>query len=146
MPASPGQRRTAAQRRKQALQLQLAGVDLRTIAERVGYADASAAKKAIDRAIEDSIGRDNAHVDELRKREVMRYDRLQAAYWGKALDDDRKAAEIVLKCMAGRARIQGTEAPTRVNLDAQRLADEILALLDEDPEEPPGVEPGGDDT
>ena len=30
-----------------------------------------------------------------------------------------------------KARFQGTEAPTRINMEAQRLADEILAVFDE---------------
>lgn len=132
MGASDRQRLSAAARRKQALQLQLAGVDLRTIAEQVGYADASAAKKAIDRAITESIAREKADLDAIRSLEVMRYDRLQATFWTKAVKDkDVKAAAVVLKCMQGRERLQGTAAPTRINVDAQRLGDEIIALLDQ---------------
>lgn len=130
MGASDRQRLTAAARRKQALQLQLAGVDLRTIAEQVGYADASAAKKAIDRAITESIAREKADLDAIRSLEVMRYDRLQATFWTKAVKDkDVKAAAVVLKCMQGRERLQGTAAPTRINVDAQRLGDQIMQLL-----------------
>lgn len=130
MPASDRQRLSAAARRKQALQLQLAGVDLRTIAEQVGYADASAAKKAIDRAITESIARERADLDAIRSLEVMRYDRLQATFWTKAVKDkDVKAAAVVLKCMQGRERLQGTAAPTRINVDAQRLGDQIMQLL-----------------
>lgn len=130
MPASDRQRLSAAARRKQALQLQLAGVDLRTIAEQVGYADASAAKKAIDRAITESIAREKADLDAIRSLEVMRYDRLQATFWTKAVKDkDVKAAAVVLKCMQGRERLQGTAAPTRINVDAQRLGDQIMQLL-----------------
>ena len=115
MGSSPRQRMTAAQRRKQALGLQLAGVDLRTIAEQVGYADASAAKKAIDRAIADSIAREEADVDALRLDEVMRLDRLQAAFWSPAVKDrDKKAADIVLKCIRGRIELRGLAAPAKV--------------------------------
>ncbi|MFE7627496.1 hypothetical protein, partial [Streptomyces sp. NPDC057509] len=106
------QRLTAAERRKKALALQLAGVDLRTIADQVGYADASAAKKGIDRAIEESIARERSDIDELRRREVMRLDWLQAAFWTPAVKDrDKKAADIVLKCIAARDRLQGLAAP-----------------------------------
>ena len=115
MGSSPRQRMTAAQRRKQALGLQLAGVDLRTIAEQVGYADASAAKKASDRAIADSIAREEADVDALRLDEVMRLDRLQAAFWSPAVKDrDKKAADIVLKCIRGRIELRGLAAPAKV--------------------------------
>ncbi|WP_051854718.1 hypothetical protein [Streptomyces sp. NRRL B-1347] len=131
MGASGRQRLSAVERRKNALQLQLAGVDLRTIAEQVGYADASAAKKAIDRAIADSISRDKEDIDSLRRDEIMRYNRLQAAFWSRAVTDKNpKAADIVLKCIAGRERLRGLQAPTQINVDAQKLGNEILALLD----------------
>jgi hypothetical protein len=60
----------------------------------------------------------------------MRYDRLQAAFWTKAVKDkDEKAAAIVIKCIQGRVELEGTAAPTRINIDAQRLGDEIMAML-----------------
>ncbi|UJV42967.1 hypothetical protein [Streptomyces sp. AMCC400023] len=175
MGASPRQRLTAAQRRRRAVELQISGLDLRTIAREVGYANASSAKKAIDReiresaererrkkaqalflagvdlrsigeqlevedlaalrkeidlAIEESIAREHASIDERRRDEIMRYNRLQAAFWTKAIKDkNTKAADIVLRCIAGRERLSGLQAPTRVNLDAQRLGDEIIAIL-----------------
>lgn len=178
MGASPRQRLTAAQRRRRAVELQTAGIDLRTIAEEVGYANASSAKRAIDReiresaererrtqaqalflagvdlrsiaerlqyddpdvlraeidkAIEESITREHASIDRLRQDEILRYDRLQAAFWTKAIKSkDPKAADVVLRCIAGRERLRGLQAPTRVNLDAQRLGDEIIALLADD--------------
>lgn len=103
---------TAAQRRKQALGLWIAAVDLRTIADQVGYADASAAKKAIDRAIAESIAREQQDTDALRRDEIMRLDRVQAAFWSPAIKDrDKKAAEIVLKCIAYRVDLRGLKAP-----------------------------------
>lgn len=175
MGASPRQRLSAAQRRRRAVELQAAGVDLRTIAEEVGYANAGSAKRAIDReiqdsadrerrkkaqalflagldlrtiaeqleyddptvlraeidkAIEESITREHATIDQLRLDEILRYDRLQAAFWSKAIQKkDPKAADVVLRCIAGRERLRGLQAPTRVNLDAQRLGDEIISLL-----------------
>ncbi|MFJ2745359.1 hypothetical protein ACIO3O_37515 [Streptomyces sp. NPDC087440] len=132
MGASPRQRLSAVERRIQALQMHLAGVDLRTVAKQIGYADASATKKAIDRAIADSIARGEEDIDDIRSREVVRYDRLQAAHWGKAIKGDPKASEVVLKCMAGRERLQGLAAPKRLNIEAQQLGDDILALLGDD--------------
>ncbi|CAL9612133.1 hypothetical protein SUDANB1_05648 [Streptomyces sp. enrichment culture] len=135
MPSSPRQRLSAAERRKQALQLWIAGVDLRTIADRVGYADQSAAKKAVDTAVRESIAREQADVDELRRLEVLRLDRLQAAFWPAAIKDkDRKAADVVLRCIAQRSKLTGVEAPRRINIDAQKLGDEILAMLDDEDE------------
>ncbi|PSK57968.1 hypothetical protein B0E38_01813 [Streptomyces sp. 111WW2] len=131
MGASPRQRLSAAERRRKALGLWLAAVDLRTIADQVGYASAGAAKNAIDRAIEESVAREHENIDEQRRAEVMRYDRLQAAHWGKALKGDPKSSDVVLKCIEGRERLRGLRAPTRVSLDAQQLGDEILTIIDE---------------
>ncbi|MXM67050.1 hypothetical protein GR925_27375 [Streptomyces sp. HUCO-GS316] len=184
MGASPRQRLSAAQRRRRAVELQAAGIDLRSIAAEVGYANASSAKRAIDRelkesadrerrknaqqlflagvdlrsiaeqlqyedpavlreeidlAIEESIAREHASTDERRRDEILRYNRLQAAFWPKAIKDkNTKAADIVLRCIAGRERLQGLQAPTRINVDAQRLGDEIIALLTGDEDEPAG--------
>ena len=133
MGSSPRQRLSAAERRGKALQLWLAAVDLKTIATQIGYANAAAAMAAIERAIEESIDREHQDTDALRRNEVMRYDRIQAAFWGPAIKDkDPKAADVVIKCIRGRVELQGTAAPTRINVDAQRLGDEIMALLEQE--------------
>lgn len=131
MGASRAQRAAAAAKRKQAVALKIAGVDWATIAERVGYASAGAACTAVNEALRVNLEELDEETEELRALTVARYDRLQAAWWPSALKDNAKAAEIVLKCLAGRARIEGTEAPTRVSVDAQKLGDEILAMLGE---------------
>jgi hypothetical protein len=131
MPPSQRQKKHTAEGRREAMQLYLAGVDLATIATQLHYADASAAKKAIDRAFADSIDRAHADIDALRAVAIARYDRLQSAFWGKALKGDTKAADIVLRVMKDRGRIEGTEVPTRINVDAQKLGEEILGILGE---------------
>ncbi|AXE76032.1 hypothetical protein [Streptomyces atratus] len=132
--SSPRQQRTAAERREQAFALQLAGADLRTIAKSVGYANAAAAKAAIDRAIEESITREHLdNIDQLRRIEVMRLDRLQAAFWPKALKDrDKKAADIVLKCISGRDRLQGLAAPVKVEHSGEVTEYHIVGVDPED--------------
>ncbi|MFC8723735.1 hypothetical protein [Streptomyces bacillaris] len=133
MGSSPDQRLSAAQRRKKALALQLAGIDLRTIADQVGYANAAAAKAGIDRAIEESIVREKNEVDELRRREVMRVDRLQAAFWTPAIKDrDKKAADIVLKCIGIRDRLQGLSAPVQVEHSGEITEYHIVGVDPED--------------
>jgi hypothetical protein len=129
MPPSQRQQLNTAEGRRDALQLYLAGVDLATIATQCKYADASAAKKAVDRALEASIDRANTDIDQLRALAVARCDRLQSAFWGKALKGDTKAADVVLRVMKQREAFEGTEMPTRINVDAQKLGEEILGLL-----------------
>ncbi|MFB7496074.1 hypothetical protein ACFC09_15505 [Streptomyces sp. NPDC056161] len=132
MGASKAQRATAAKKRAQATQLRVAGVDWATIAERVGYRSAGAACTAVNEALKANLREQDQSVDELRAIGLAKVNRLQAAFWPAAIQDkDPKAARVVLECIRQEARFQGTEAPTRVNLEAQRLGDEILALLGE---------------
>ncbi|MFC8332749.1 hypothetical protein [Streptomyces olivaceus] len=132
MGASKAQRAAAAKKRAQATALRVAGVDWATIAERVGYASAGAACTAVGEALKANLREQDQNVDELRALGLAKVNRLQAAFWPAAIQDkDPKAAKVVLECIRQEARFQGTEAPTRVNMEAQRLADEILAVFDE---------------
>jgi hypothetical protein len=132
MGASKAQRAAAAKKRAQATALRVAGVDWATIAERVGYASAGAACTAVGEALKANLREQDQNVDELRALGLAKVNRLQAAFWPAAIQDkDPKAAKVVLECIKQEARFQGTEAPTRINMEAQRLADEILAVFDE---------------
>lgn len=133
MGASKAQRAAAAQKRAQATALRVAGVDWATIADRVGYASAGAACTAVGEALKANLREQDQNVDELRALGLAKVNRLQAAFWPDAIQKkDPKAAKVVLECIKQEARFQGTEAPTRLNLEAQRLGDEILALLEAD--------------
>ena len=133
MGASRAQRAAAARKRAEATQLRIAGVDWATIADRVGYASPGAACTAVGEALKANLREQDQNVEELRALGVAKVNRLQAAFWTEAVvKKDIKAAKIVLECIKQEARFQGTEAPTRVNLEAQRLADEILAALADD--------------
>ncbi|MCF3960278.1 hypothetical protein [Streptomyces fuscigenes] len=131
MGASKAQRAAAAKKRAQATALRIAGVDWATIADRVGYASPGAACTAVSEALKANLREQHENVEELRALTVARYDRLQAAFWPDAIQKkDKKAADVILRCLAGRADVEGTKAPTRVNLEAQRLGEEILAMFD----------------
>ncbi|MGW9410283.1 hypothetical protein [Streptomyces diastaticus] len=142
MGASKAQRATAAKKRAQATALRVAGVDWATIAERVGYASPGAACTAVSEALKANLREQRDNVDELRALTVARYDRLQAAFWPLAIQEkDKKAADVVLRCLAGRADVEGTKAPTRLNVEAQKLGDEILAMLEGGGDDGPGEGP-----
>lgn len=114
MPASKAQRAAAAEKRKKAVALALAGMDWQSIADQTGYASPGAACTAVDEALKVNLREQNEAVEELRAMEIARYDRLQAAFWPKAIGEkDHKAAEVVLKCIAGRNKLTGTEVPIR---------------------------------
>lgn len=119
MPASKAQQAATAERRKKAIALKIAGLDYQAIADQLGYADRASAYKDIERALQKALKEEAQEVSALRTLTVQRYDRLQAAYWPKALQGDVKAAEVVLKILAQRSKIEGTEAPARLAVDAQ---------------------------
>lgn len=135
---SPRQRLTAAERRRQALGLYLAGVDLGTIAQQVGYANSSNAHRAIRQAIDESTARDalareEETIDDMRRLEIMRADRLQAAFWSAAVKDkDWRAANVVLKCMKVRDEMQGLSAPRKVEHSGEVTTYEIIGVDPED--------------
>lgn len=117
MPASKAQRAAAAEKRKKAVALALAGMDWQSIADQTGYASPGAACTAVNEALKIHLREQGELVEELRAVEVARYDRLQAAFWPKAITEkDPKAAEVVLKCIAGRTKLTGTEMPARTEL------------------------------
>jgi hypothetical protein len=133
MGASKAQRAAAAEKRAKATQLRIAGMDWAAIAKRVGYASPGAACTAVGEALKANLREQNQSVEELRALGVAKVNRLQAAFWTDAVvEKDIKAGRLVLDCIKQEARFQGTEAPTRVNVEAQRLADEILAALEGD--------------
>lgn len=114
MPASKAQRAAAAEKRKKAVALALAGMDWQSIADQTGYASPGAACTAVNEALKINLREQSELVEELRAVEIARYDRLQAAFWPKAIGEkDPKAAEVVLKCIAGRNKLTGTEVPIR---------------------------------
>lgn len=101
-------RAEVSERRTKAIAMKLAGADWQAIADALGYSDRGAACKDVSRALEQYRREEAAAVEELRQVTIARYDRLQAAFWQRAVNDkDPKAADVVLKCLAGRAKIEG---------------------------------------
>ena len=96
----------AAYRGARALELSLAGVDQSQIARELGYRSSGAVSKALWRTIN---RRAAAGVDEYRALELERLDALQSAHWGKALDGDTKAAEVVLSVIDKRIKLLGLD-------------------------------------
>lgn len=131
MPASKAQQTAVAERRAKAIQMRLAGVDWDVITDRLGYRDRNHACKDVRRALAAHRKQEAADADEMRQVVGMRYERLIAALWPKALKGDTKAAETAGRMNERLGRLYGVEAPRRVNVEAQQLGDEIMALLAE---------------
>jgi hypothetical protein len=143
MPASKAQRAQTAERRGKAIALRLAGLDYETIAQRLGYSGRAAAYKDIERALAANLAQERASSEELRKVELLRLDRLQAAAWQAAATGDLRAIETVLKVIDRRCKLLGLDAPVRSRVEivddelAQALVAQLeseLASLTEDPD------------
>jgi hypothetical protein len=81
-------------------------MDYDAIASELGLANRGSAWRLVHRALKKRVVEG---VDEYRELELQRLDALQAAFWGKALAGDPKAATIVLKTIEKRIGLLGLE-------------------------------------
>lgn len=125
MAASRAQQAQTAERRAQAIQLRLSGMDWETIAQQLGYANRAAACKDVSRALEASREAARKAGEDLRALELARLDRMQAALWARVLKGDTKAADTVLRLMQRRARLAGLEAEQSGGSEVDRWLDSM---------------------
>jgi hypothetical protein len=97
------------------LELRRSGETWARIAEVVGYANASGAQKAYVRVV-NRVQREP--VEAMRDLELDRLDRLQRSYWKDAVvNQNQKAALLILKIIDQRAKIAGLYAPTKIQAE-----------------------------
>jgi len=113
MPASRAQQAKTAERRRQAIQMRLAGADWDVIADRLDYASRGAACTDVTRAMEKAAAEAIRDADVLRQIELERINRLQVAYWTKATAGDTDAAKVVQWCIERRSKLTGLDAPIK---------------------------------
>lgn len=72
-------------------------------------------------------------VDTMRELENQRLDRAQAALWSRVLNGDLKATEMLLKIQEHRSKINGLDAPQKVELavDVRRDMDQAFSELED---------------
>jgi hypothetical protein len=135
-------------RRSTAVELALAGHSYDEIAAACGYANRGTAWRTVTEALREQ-GVDQ--VSRLRRLELARLDRLQAAHWDGAVGGDVKAADRVLKVMAMRVRLLGLDRDTSeramrdiVIVPEDRMAETLMqAVLERDgPDRPRGEDEG----
>jgi hypothetical protein len=105
-----------AEREREAIGLRRAGASYDEIAARVGYADRSGAKKAVERGLSRWMRESD---EELRALELERTEVIIARLWP-AIDTpvpDLKAVEVFLRVAEYRAKIAGLYAPRRDRLE-----------------------------
>lgn len=116
MAVSKAQKVVLGVRRSKALALRLAGCELETIVERLGYRNASAVAADINASLAQAIKAQNFNLDLMREQEAQRLNRLQTAIWPAAMAGDPRAVETVLKIMDRRAKMYQIDAPTRIEV------------------------------
>lgn len=95
-----------ADRRRQACELRLAGVEWAQIAKQVGYASASGAFDAVQAAIREGVEESAAQV---RQQELARLDAMLMGLWTKARRGDAQSVDRVLRIMDRRAHYLGLD-------------------------------------
>lgn len=130
------ERHRVEQRRKQAMQLRLAGVDLATIAETVpGYSSADHVSMDLIRARQRSKAQLDESVEDLRELQLQRLERLLAATWPKAVKGDTKAVDTASRLIERICKLKGLEAPTQIQLEhhieleSTAVAEAVLAAI-----------------
>jgi len=114
----------------------ISGMTFQQLADAFGYVDRSAAARAYDRAVHNTVWES---LDEMRKLESMRLDDLHFLLWPSAMQGDIPAINAILKIMERRAKLWGLDAPTKIMADITQVfsTDEIdgevarlVAILD----------------
>ncbi|WP_448333476.1 hypothetical protein [Streptomyces sp. DSM 41534] len=107
-----------AERRTKLIKLRRQGIsfdDERILA--LGYSTRGAASKDLIRALKERRDEQAAEISVYRQEENERLDALLEAHWPAAVETrDPKAAELVLKLIDRRAKLNGLDAPVRTEL------------------------------
>jgi hypothetical protein len=129
--ASKAKRAQVAERRSKAIAMVLAGVDYDTIAERLGYASRGAAHTDVDRALSANLTDVKDKAQQLREVQLMRYQRLLAAVWPKALKADLKAVDAAARLTDRIVKLLDLAGPDKLDLNVtgQITVEDLLAIV-----------------
>ena len=141
----------AVQREREAMEMRIGGAHFDEIAETLGFANASGAFKAVQRAMERARAEATDLAAELRERELLSLDRLERRLWplavgkGEPGDDDyvapdSQAISRILAIKDRRARLMGLDAAggrhdgdkTSRTLDVTDAREKLYAKLSSD--------------
>lgn len=113
-------------RRAKAVTLAMSGMTYEQVGDSLGVSPA-AAKKLVKRTIEETR---NYAVDELRDLENARLDRAQAAVWPEVVEGDKQAIKLYLSIAERRSRLNGLDAPSKVQMAVSVKAEMEQALTE----------------
>ena len=106
----------AAKRRQDALELRLRGCTFKQIAEKVGYRSEAGAYKSVMSALRKA---NTENVEEVRKMEVRRLDRMLFVLDKKLREADTKAIQVALRIQERRARLLGLDLQVVPTMDVR---------------------------
>lgn len=123
-PKTGTQRLQAAEKERQALELRKRGQTFDEIARAVGYADRSAAHKAVTRALKATL---REPADEVRALYLERLDYVMACMAPRMAEGNPQAAAAYIKALERQAALLGLDAPlkTEMRIDAEKVAQRI---------------------
>jgi len=97
----------AREKEQKALKLRKSGLTYKQIANQIGYADESGARKAVKRVLDrvrDELLEQGAEYLALQRSRLMQ---LMMTYWTKALQGDKQAAQLCVTIISEHARLSG---------------------------------------
>jgi hypothetical protein len=121
-----------AERRTKAVQMRLAGVPYKTIADKLGYASQAAASKDVTRALQMASRAQQESSEQLLQIEIDRLDRMMASLWTQACGGDVKAVEAVERLISRRCTLLGLDLINRngaENSDVVSLLGNLFAQI-----------------
>jgi hypothetical protein len=111
----------ARHRADQAHRLHLSGMSWTDVAAEAGYVSGRVAALAVDKWLQKiAITQAPEHRRQALQLELDRLDALQAAFWPAAMEQDRHAAEVVLKVIARRCKVMGFDRPDETTASVPR--------------------------
>lgn len=106
-----------AERKRNALELRLAGASYRDIAQALEVSPATALQDCKEALADIPV----QQADEMRTVELSRLDRLQRAVWPRAVKGDLQAVDRAIKIIDRRAKLFGLDAPQQVQITANDI-------------------------
>ena len=127
MASTTSARKTAAEKRAEALELRAMGYNYQAIADEVGYGSRGAAHKAVAQELR-NIPREAA--EQARELELGRLDDLQMAAMNGAMSGDLFAIDRVVKIVESRARLLGLyNLPDNSDPGAEQARQALIGFL-----------------
>ena len=127
MASTTSARKTAAEKRAEALELRAMGYSYQAIADEVGYGSRGAAHKAVAQELR-NIPREAA--EQAREMELGRLDDLQMAAMNGAMAGDLFAIDRVVKIIESRARLRGLYTlPDNSDPGAEQARQALIGFL-----------------